>query len=87
MTSQFFVKELKGRFAQWYNRRHRPYGTLGLALQEPSLLLEGGGAVSLPTSILTRFVLPCVRTPRTIIKADPRSFLPYASEDQTTNTS
>jgi hypothetical protein len=23
-----FLKELKGRFAQWYNRRHRRYGAL-----------------------------------------------------------
>jgi putative transposase len=23
-----FMKELKGRFAQWYNRRHRRYGVL-----------------------------------------------------------
>src|SRR5580693_8064580 len=40
-----FVKELKGRFAQWYNRRHGRYGTLW-AERFKSLLLEGGRAVA-----------------------------------------
>src|SRR6202047_2076056 len=40
-----FVKELKGRFAQRYNRRHGRYGTLW-AERFKSLLLEGGRAVA-----------------------------------------
>ena len=40
-----FIKELKGRFAQWYNRRHGRYGTLW-AERFKSLLLEGGRAVA-----------------------------------------
>jgi putative transposase len=40
-----FIKELKGRFAQWYNRRHRRYGALW-AERFKSLLLEGGRAVA-----------------------------------------
>ncbi len=40
-----FVKELKGRFAQWYNRRHGRYGTLW-AERFKSLLLEEGRAVA-----------------------------------------
>jgi len=40
-----FIKELKGGFAQWYNRRHRRYGVLW-AERFKSLLLEGGRAVA-----------------------------------------
>ena len=40
-----FIKELKGRFAQWYNRRHRRYGALW-AERFKSVLLEGGRAVA-----------------------------------------
>jgi REP element-mobilizing transposase RayT len=40
-----FIKELKGRFAQWYNGRHERYGALW-AERFKSLLLEGGWAVS-----------------------------------------
>src|SRR5580693_6078344 len=40
-----FIKELKGRFAQWYNRRFRRYGALW-AERFKSLLLEGGQAVA-----------------------------------------
>src|ERR1700730_16032119 len=40
-----FIKELKGRFAQWYNRRHGRYGTLW-AERFKSVLLEGGRAVA-----------------------------------------
>ena len=39
-----FVKELKGGFAQWYNRRHQRYGALW-AERFKSVLLEGGRAV------------------------------------------
>ena len=47
-----FFKELKGRFAQWFNRRHRRYGVLW-AERFKSLLLEGGRAVGRwrPTSL------------------------------------
>ena len=39
-----FFKELKGQFAQWYNRRHERYGVLW-AERFKSVLLEGGQAV------------------------------------------
>jgi putative transposase len=39
-----FFKELKGPFAQWYNRRHGRYGALW-AERFKSVLLEGGRAV------------------------------------------
>jgi putative transposase len=40
-----FMKELKGRFAQWYNRRHQRYGVLW-AERFKSVLVEGGQALS-----------------------------------------
>src|SRR5580692_12226722 len=40
-----FIKELKGRFAQWFNRRHRRYGALW-AERFKSVLLEGGEALA-----------------------------------------
>ena len=40
-----FFKELKGGFAQWYNRRHERYGVLW-AERFKSVLLEGGQAVA-----------------------------------------
>jgi putative transposase len=40
-----FIKELKGRFAQWFNRRHRRYGVLW-AERFKSVLLEGGEALA-----------------------------------------
>jgi putative transposase len=40
-----FIKELKGRFAQWYNRRHQRYGVLW-AERFKSVLLESGQALS-----------------------------------------
>jgi hypothetical protein len=40
-----FIKELKGRFAQWFNQRHDRYGVLW-AERFKSVLLEGGEAVA-----------------------------------------
>src|ERR1700757_1583376 len=40
-----FMKELKGRFAQWYNRRHRRSGVLW-AERFKSVLIEEGQALS-----------------------------------------
>ena len=40
-----FIKELKGCFAQWYNRHHRRYGALW-AERFKSVLLEDGQAVA-----------------------------------------
>src|SRR6201987_1936226 len=40
-----FIKELKGRFAQWYNQRHDRYGVLW-AERFKSALLEGGEALA-----------------------------------------
>jgi REP element-mobilizing transposase RayT len=39
-----FFRELKGRFAQWYNQRHERYGVLW-AERFKSVLLEGGQAL------------------------------------------
>jgi putative transposase len=39
-----FMKELKGRFAQWYNRRHQRYGVLW-AERFKSVLIEDGSAL------------------------------------------
>jgi hypothetical protein len=39
------MKELKGRFAQWYNRRHQRYGVLW-AERFKSILIEEGQALS-----------------------------------------
>jgi len=39
-----FIKELKGRFAQWYNRRHQRYGVLW-AERFKSVLIEDGQAL------------------------------------------
>jgi putative transposase len=41
----FFMKQLKGCFAQQYNRRHKRYGTLW-SERFKSVLLEGGAAVA-----------------------------------------
>jgi hypothetical protein len=40
-----YIKELKGRFAQWYNRRHHRYGVLW-AERFKSVLIEQGQALS-----------------------------------------
>jgi putative transposase len=40
-----FIKELKGRFGQWYNRRHGRYGVLW-AERFKSVLLEAGEALA-----------------------------------------
>jgi putative transposase len=40
-----FIKELKGRFAQWYNRRHGRYGVLW-AERFKSVLIQGGEALA-----------------------------------------
>ena len=45
-----FVKELKGCFAQWYNRRHGRYGTLW-AERFKSLLLEEGNLAGIDVDI------------------------------------
>src|SRR6516165_6688815 len=40
-----FIKELKGRFAQWFNQRHDRYGVLW-AERFKSVLVEGGEALA-----------------------------------------
>src|SRR5580693_9497111 len=62
-----FIKELKGRFAQWYNRRHGRYGTLW-AERFKSLLLEGGRAVA---TVAAYIVLNPVRA---ALCADPKEY-------------
>jgi hypothetical protein len=42
---RLIMKELKGRFAQWYNRRHHRYGVLW-AERFKSVLIEEGQALS-----------------------------------------
>ena len=63
----FFFKALKGRFAQWYNRRHRRYGVLW-AERFKSLLLEGGRAVA---TVAAYIVLNPVRA---ALCADPKEY-------------
>ena len=64
-----FVKELKGRFAQWYNRRHGRYGTLW-AERFKSLLLEGGRAVATVAAYID------LNPVRASLCADPKDY-PY----------
>jgi putative transposase len=46
-----FIKELKGRFAQWYNRRHGRCGVLW-ADRFKSVLVEGGEALAAVTAYI-----------------------------------
>ena len=62
-----FFKELKGRFAQWFNRRHRRYGVLW-AERFKSLLLEGGRAAA---TVAAYIVLNPVRA---ALCADPKEY-------------
>ena len=62
-----FFKELKGRFTQWYNGRHRRYGVLW-AERFKSLLLEGGRAVA---TVAAYIVLNPVRA---ALCADPKEY-------------
>ena len=62
-----FFKELKGRFAQWYNSRHGRYGVLW-AERFKSLLLEGGRAVA---TVAAYIVLNPVRA---ALCADPKEY-------------
>ena len=63
----FFFKVLKGRFAQWYNRRHGRSGVLW-AERFKSLLLEGGRAVA---TVAAYIVLNPVRA---ALCADPKEY-------------
>jgi putative transposase len=47
-----FIKELKGDFAQWYNRKHHRYGALW-AERFKSVLLEGGRAVAMVVAYIS----------------------------------
>jgi REP element-mobilizing transposase RayT len=62
-----FIKELKGRFAQWYNRRHKRYGTLW-AERFKSLLLEGGRAVATVAAYID------LNPVRATLCADPKDY-------------
>jgi putative transposase len=62
-----FFKELKGRFAQWYNRRHRRYGALW-AERFKSLLLEGGRAVATVAAYID------LNPVRAALCADPKDY-------------
>jgi putative transposase len=62
-----FVKELKGRFAQWYNRRHGRYGALW-AERFKSLLLEGGRAVATVAAYID------LNPVRAALCADPKDY-------------
>ncbi len=62
-----FIKELKGRFAQWYNRRHDRYGVLW-ADRFKSVLLEGGEAL---TAVAAYIELNPVRAG---LCADPKDY-------------
>ena len=62
-----FIKELKGRFAQWYNRRFRRYGALW-AERFKSLLLEGGQAVATVAAYID------LNPVRAALCADPKDY-------------
>jgi putative transposase len=62
-----FFKELKGRFAPWYNSRHGRYGVLW-AERFKSLLLEGGRTVA---TLAAYIVLNPVRA---ALCADPKEY-------------
>lgn len=62
-----FIKELKGGFAQWYNRRHRRYGVLW-AERFKSLLLEGGRAVAIVAAYID------LNPIRAALCADPKDY-------------
>jgi putative transposase len=62
-----FFKELKGRFAQWFNRRHRRYGVLW-AERFKSLLLEGGRAVATVAAYIA------LNPVRAALCADPKEY-------------
>jgi REP element-mobilizing transposase RayT len=62
-----FIKELKGSFAQWYNRRHRRYGALW-AERFKSLLLEGGRAVATVAAYID------LNPVRAALCADPKDY-------------
>src|ERR1700686_2780450 len=62
-----FLKELKGRFAQWFNRRHGRYGTLW-AERFKSLLLEGGRALATVAAYID------LNPVRAALCADPKEY-------------
>lgn len=62
-----FLKELKGRFAQWFNRRHGRYGTLW-AERFKSLLLEGGRALATVAAYIE------LNPVRAALCADPKEY-------------
>jgi putative transposase len=62
-----FIKELKGRFAQWFNRRHGRYGTLW-AERFKSLLLEGGRALATVAAYIE------LNPVRAALCADPKDY-------------
>jgi len=62
-----FLKELKGRFAQWFNRRHGRYGTLW-AERFKSLLLEGGRALATVAAYIE------LNPVRAALCADPKDY-------------
>ena len=62
-----FFKELKGRFAQWYNSRHGRYGVLW-AERFKSLLLEGGRAVATVAAYIA------LNPVRAALCADPKEY-------------
>jgi len=62
-----FIKELKGRFAQWFNRRQGRYGTLW-AERFKSLLLEGGRALATVAAYIE------LNPVRAALCADPKDY-------------
>src|ERR1700726_856100 len=62
-----FIKELKGRFAQWYNRRHGRYGVLW-AERFKSVLLEGGEALAATAAYIE------LNPVRASLCADPKDY-------------
>ncbi len=68
-----FVRELKGRFAQWFNRRHERYGVLW-ADRFKSVLVEGGTGARSPEPLETMAAYIDLNPVRAGLCEDPKDY-------------
>jgi putative transposase len=68
-----FLRELKGRFAQWYNRRHERYGVLW-ADRFKSVLVEGGTGARSPEPLETMAAYIDLNPVRAGLCEDPKDY-------------
>ena len=68
-----FVRELKGRFAQWFNRRHERYGVLW-ADRFKSVLVEGGKGARSPEPLETMAAYIDLNPVRAGLCEDPKDY-------------